>query len=85
MTSFTVEWDAPAENELAQIYLDASDPASVTRAQARVDRLLAANPAGNGELLSEGLYRIEVEPPIVNYTIDNAQHHVQVTWVRSSS
>ena len=84
MNSFTVEWDKDAENELAAIYLSASTPAAVTRAQARADRLLADDPVGNGNLLSEGLYRLLVVPLVVNYTVDEIRRHVQVTWVRYS-
>lgn len=84
MMPFTVEWDKDAEDELTRIYMQASDPMAVTRAQARADKLLAANPVGNGRLLSEGLYRIDVWPLVVNYTIDPARRHVQVTWVRYS-
>lgn len=82
MMPFTVEWDTDAENELARIYMQASDPMAVTQAQARADKLLASNPVGNGQLLSEGLYRIDVWPLVVNYTIDSARRHVQVTWAR---
>jgi hypothetical protein len=84
MMPFTVEWDKDPEDELARIYMQASDPMAVTQAQARADKLLAANPTGNGQLLSEGLYRINVRPLVVNYTLDPARRHVQVTWVRYS-
>jgi hypothetical protein len=82
MMPFTVEWDTDAENELARIYMQASDPLAVTQAQARADKLLSGNPVGNGQLLSEGLYRMHEPPLIVNYTVDLARRHVEVTWVR---
>ena len=84
MMPFTVDWDKDPEDELARIYLQASDPMAVTQAQARADKLLAANPTGNGHHLSEGLYRIDVWPLVLNYTIDPARRHVQVTWVKYS-
>jgi hypothetical protein len=82
MNPFAVEWEPDVEDELARLWLRAPDPAAVTRAQARIDELLERNPAGNGQLLSEGLYRIEVPPLLVNYTIDHAGRSVSVTWVR---
>jgi hypothetical protein len=82
MSPFTVEWDPDAETELARIWLAAADPDEVTQAQARIDQLLARNPSGHGQPLSEGLWRIEVPPLVVNYTIGDANKHVQVTWVR---
>jgi hypothetical protein len=82
MNAFAVDWDVDTENELAAIYLAASDPAAVTRAQARADRLLAGDPIGNGRWLSEGLYHLVVFPLVVYYSLDAGRRHVQVTWVR---
>jgi hypothetical protein len=59
MTRYTVEWEADAEGELADIWLQASDTDAVTQAQARIDRLLARDPAGHGRHLGEGLWQIQ--------------------------
>lgn len=84
MTRFTVDWDTDAENELARLYTGSNDPAAVTHASARIDQRLANNPLREGQLLSEGLYRIDERPLAAHYTIDLVRRHVQVTWVRSA-
>ncbi len=70
MNPWTVEWDPSAEQELARLWMLAADPQAVTDAQARIDRLLARNPIGNGQHLAEGLYRLCVPPLTVYYRID---------------
>jgi hypothetical protein len=70
MNLFTVEWEPDAEDTLARIWLTAPDPDAVTRAQARADQLLARNPTGHGRHLHEGVYRLDVPPLAVVYTVD---------------
>ena len=55
MNHFVVEWDSAAEDELARIWLRASDPLAVTSSQAQADRLLIRDPIRYGRHLSEGL------------------------------
>jgi hypothetical protein len=81
MSRYTVDWDPEAEDDLARAWMRASDPSAVTRAQVEADRLLAQDPIGNGRHLSEGLYRMEVPPLIVSYTVDTVRQHAQVTSV----
>jgi hypothetical protein len=83
MTPFTVEWEPGAEDELAGIWLQASDPAAVTRAQAQADQLLAQDPLGNGRHMSEGLHRIDVPPLVLTYTVNAKQRKVTVNGVLS--
>lgn len=45
MNPFQVEWEEIAENELARIWLNASDPQAVTAAQAQADQYLSRDPA----------------------------------------
>ena len=84
MNPFLVEWEPPAEDELARIWLRAVDPLAVTRAQAQADGLLSRDPIKYGRYLSEGLYSIDVPPLVITYTIDNPNRLVVVTWVRQS-
>lgn len=79
--NFTVDWDAPSRANLAEVWLDSSDQAAVTRAAAAVDQVLALDPLGLGEYLSEGLWRLRVPPPVAHYTIDLARRRVEVTHV----
>jgi plasmid stabilization system protein ParE len=46
MTPYTVEWTSTAEDQLADIWLLASDPQAVTTATAAIDSLLAKQPSG---------------------------------------
>jgi hypothetical protein len=80
--NYSVDWDAAAEIELARIWSQAPDPAAVTAAQARIDRLLPRDPQGNDWYLAEELWQINVSPLAVSYTIDDTRRHVQVSWVR---
>ena len=84
MNWFRVEWEPAAEDELARIWLRAADPQPVTKAQAEADRILARDPTKYGRHHSEGLYRIDVPPLILTYSIDLANRLVEVTWVRAS-
>jgi hypothetical protein len=81
MSAWSVEWNEDAEDGLAAAYLNAADRAAVTQAQDRIDRLLAANPLGQGTPVSEGLYRLTVPPLSVAFTVDQAGRSVQVTGV----
>ena len=85
MNPFRVEWEPAAEDELARVWLRSSDPSAVTAAQAQADRLLSRDPIHHGRHLSEGLYTIDAPPLTLTYTIDLANHIVEVSWVRSSN
>lgn len=63
MTRFTVVWVRDAIDQLAEIWLAASDRDSVTDAANQIDRQLAEKPLVRGEHLSEGL-RAYVIPPL---------------------
>jgi hypothetical protein len=82
MTPYTVDWQPAAEDALTEIWIDASDRAAVTAAQARADRLLARDPANHGRHVAEGLYQIDSPPLAISYTIDEDRRLVEVTWVR---
>jgi hypothetical protein len=85
MTRFLVEWNSAAENALAQIWMDATDPKAVTDAQDAIDRKLASNPVGDGEHVREGLYRIIVSPLVAYYSVDDAARKVEVEGVGTIS
>jgi hypothetical protein len=82
MNRFTVEYIPEAENELARLWLSSDDPQAFAAASNQIDDLLARDPVRNGRLLSEGLYRLEVPPLIVTYSIDDARQYVEVNSVR---
>jgi hypothetical protein len=82
MSRYAVDYVAEAENELARLWVDSSDPQAVADASNLIDDLLAQDPHNHGRHLSEGLYRIEIQPLVVTYSIDEALHRVEVNWVR---
>jgi hypothetical protein len=77
--NFTVGWDTGAEDALATIWIAGPDFLAITRASATADQLLALDPLGLGEYLSEGLWWLRVPPLVVHYTVDLARRHVEVT------
>ncbi|HTU94013.1 MAG TPA: type II toxin-antitoxin system RelE/ParE family toxin [Gemmataceae bacterium] len=81
MTSYTVDWTSDAEDGLTQIWLQTYDPA-VTSASNQIDRLLARDPFGHGQLAHEGLYKLTVPPLTAYYSIDQAHNTVEVSAVR---
>jgi mRNA-degrading endonuclease RelE of RelBE toxin-antitoxin system len=85
MKRFAVDWEPDAEDELARIWMQADDPSAVARAQVKADQLLASDPIGKGQHVSEGLYQIHVAPLVLTYSVDAAKLVVQVAWVRSTS
>ncbi|HJZ54449.1 MAG TPA: hypothetical protein VKE74_05800 [Gemmataceae bacterium] len=67
--------------ELHQLWAISPDPAAVRTAADTAERLLAADPVGNGRYLSEELWKIEISPLAIYYTIDPSRQHVQITDV----
>jgi plasmid stabilization system protein ParE len=82
MNRFTVEWLPEAENELADIWLAATDRGAVTAAEAAITQLLANDPLNVGKELSEGLRRLERTPLVVFYQVDPGRNLVEVSNVR---
>ncbi len=54
---YTVLWTYDAEQELAAIWLNASDRAEITAASSAIDRALSVNPLDQGES-REGAIRV---------------------------
>jgi plasmid stabilization system protein ParE len=61
---FTVIWSFAALNELAEIWLRASDRQAITDAAEAIDQLLEADPIVVGES-RDGGRRILINPPLV--------------------
>ncbi len=85
MKRYRVEWDSYVEDELAEIWIVASDRDAVTAAQAAGDKLLSSDPYGAGTHVSEGLYRIRIPPLSMIYSIHEPQGIVDVESVRAIS
>ena len=81
MTPYQVIWEPDAEQMLADIWLDSADPNSITTALAEADRFLSHDPFQLPQHLSEGLYRIDVPPLVLTFTIEEHARIAKVTWV----
>jgi hypothetical protein len=81
MTAYTVDWTNDAEDALTIIWLQTYDPA-VTAASNQIDRLLARDPIGHGQLAHEGLYKITEPPLTAYYSVDSVHKNVEVSAVR---
>lgn len=80
--NYRVELLPSAVADLADIWLQAQDPAAVTRADTTADQMLRRDPFGCGAFVAEGLYRLTVAPLAFYYTIDTAQQLVEVSAIR---
>lgn len=78
---FTVFWKKTAERHLAQIWLDAADRASVTKAAHDIEKALKGNPNEIGESRDEE-NRIFFVPPLgVTFTVNELDCQVLVASV----
>ena len=80
--NYTVDWEDDVLIVLTTIWTGASDRRAVTAAQANIDRLLAANPLGNGSPVSGGLFAIAVHPLHAQFEISDVGRAVKVVSVR---
>lgn len=63
---YTVVYVPSAEDQLAEIWMAATDREAVTVASDRIDRTLADDPVDAGESRPDG-YRVLIELPLVVY------------------
>jgi plasmid stabilization system protein ParE len=78
---YTVRWKRTALDQLAEIWLAASDRAAVNMAVEEIDQLLASQPSETGESRSEDV-RIYFCPPLgVFFELDEKSSTVHVLRV----
>lgn len=82
MNRFTVVWMPDAEGELANIWMNAGNPAAVTAAANRIDAELASDPIGTGESIREGIFRLERRPLVVLFTVRESDCVVEIESIR---
>lgn len=82
MTRYTVVWVRSAQNELAQIWQDASDRIAVTNAADAIDNELSEDAILKGSALSEGLHSEFMPPLKVIFTVSEEDRLVEVLRVR---
>jgi plasmid stabilization system protein ParE len=77
---YTVVWSVAAQNELARIWLQASDRQAVTKAANRIDAILAVSPETKGEEFYRD--RLIVDPPLhVVFAVSPDDRRVEVLHI----
>ena len=79
---YTVIWIPSTLDDLTAIWLNAADRNAVTRAVTRVDQLLAAAPAEQGESRPRRARIMFERPLVVTFEIDEDSRTVFVVGVR---
>jgi plasmid stabilization system protein ParE len=77
---FAVTWHPSAEQELAEIWLQASDQGAISTAANAIDQLLAVNPAMQGEEFY-GDRLLVVLPLAVTFTTSEPDRTVRILQV----
>lgn len=75
---FRVRWSRRAINQLATIWMNATDQNAVTAASHAIDQALANDPENEGESRPNGRRVMYSSPLGVRYRVDRAQNHVRV-------
>ena len=70
MTRYTVVWPEDIEDEVAELWLDATDRNKVTAAVDAIDKQLAFDAPQQGDELSEGLRALLVPPVKVLFSVN---------------
>ncbi|HJT31645.1 MAG TPA: type II toxin-antitoxin system RelE/ParE family toxin [Pirellulales bacterium] len=78
MIRFHVDWLPDAIDDLAEIWMRAANRASVNFASAMIDQRLAESPSEWGKEVREELYEFNAPPLRVLFTIDDANHVVEI-------
>jgi hypothetical protein len=80
MTIYTVVWKRSAEQQLAALWLLASNRNAVTRAAARIDLLLWADPDQQGTPIFDTIRQLIVPPLGVEFEVVEDD---RIVWVLS--
>lgn len=82
MTRFTVIWTRNAEANLANIWVNAVDPAAVAAASDTIDLELSNNPASLGTPVREGFFRLSRSPLEVLFSVREPDRIAEIEFVR---
>jgi hypothetical protein len=82
MTRFTVTWHREAEDELAELWLGASDRDDIAAAVRQIELALSTDAVSKGESVAEGLRSFNAAPLRVLFVARETDRVVQVELVR---
>lgn len=69
MTRYTVTWHQDAEQDLASLWISATDRDDITQAVQAIDLALSSASGSVGDQIAEGLYGLNAPPLRVLYVI----------------
>jgi hypothetical protein len=78
MKSYTVAYLDGALEKLASIWENATDRSVIAQAADTADNILASSPLRHAVPLSEGLWRLDVDPLRIYFTLQEEDRLVQV-------
>ncbi len=81
--TFTVLWGQKAEQELADVWLSASDRESIVVGANEIDRLLESQPLSVGESRESSVSRVGIIPPLgvsFEVVVDDVKVFVTGVW-----
>ena len=86
MSQFTVVWTQDAQDQLADLWIDAPRPRRkiITAAVARIDAQLAKEPRRAAQRIREGLCSLEEEGLAVFFSISDDDRLVEVARIRNA-
>ena len=82
MTRFTVTWSSEAEDELVELWLNASDRNEISASVQAIDLALGSDAASKGEAVAEGLRAFNAPPLRVLFVARESDRVVNVALVR---
>ena len=85
MSRYRVQYLQQAADDLALVWHDAQDRGVVTRASYEAEQELSSDPLRFAEHLSEGLYRLEVPPLRLYFTVRDEDHTIEVCNIKSAT
>ena len=83
MTRYTVTWTRDAEDQLAEIWMRASDRGAVNAAQNAIDDELAVDAGQKGTEVAEGLRELTIPPLKAFFEVHEMDRRVQVTALKA--
>ncbi|MCI0458142.1 MAG: hypothetical protein L0Z62_14355 [Gemmataceae bacterium] len=82
MTRYTVTWTRVAEDQLAEIWMQASDRGAVNAAQNAIDDELAVDAEQKGTEVVEGLRELTIPPLKAFFEVEEMDRRVQVSALK---
>jgi len=82
MTRFTVTWSSEAEDELVELWLNASDRNEISASVQAIDLALGSDAASKGEAVAEGLRSFNAPPLRVLFVARESDRVVNVALIR---